>query len=72
MAVQTDVAPLFAQLHQNYNQNIEQPSLSPLRNRMERKSDNYEIKETTPIHTSKRGTDTEWAGPTPTCGRPKF
>ena len=63
MESQADMAHFFAQPHQNYNENIKQPSLRTFRNQAEQKSDNYEIKETTPIQTGRRGTDGEQAGP---------
>ena len=68
MAAQADMVHLFAQPHQNYNYNIEQPSLRTIRNRVEWKSDNYRIKETTFIQTGRRSADAEWAGTTPICG----
>ena len=68
MAAQADMVHLFAQPHQNYNYNIEQPSLRTIRNRVEWKSDNYRIKETTSIQTGRKGRDMEQAGPTSTCG----
>ena len=30
------------------------------------------MEETTPIQTGRKGTDAEWAGPSPMCGRQKF
>ena len=44
---------------------MEQPSLTTVRNQVERKSDNYGMKETTSIQTGRRGTDAQWAGHTP-------
>ena len=62
------MAHLFAQPHQNYNYNIEQPSVRTIRNQEVWKSDNYGVKGTTSIQTGKRGADMGWAGPTHTCG----
>ena len=36
-----------------------------VRNRVKWKSHNHRIKETIPIQTGRRGTDSQWAGPTP-------
>ena len=55
--------------HTNYKYTIEQPSLRTVRNRVEWKSDNYKIRETTSIQTGRMGRDAEQAGPTLTCGR---
>ena len=41
MVAQANMAPLFTQPHQNYNSNIEQPSLKNVRNRAEWKSGNH-------------------------------
>ena len=65
MATQADMARLFAQPHQNYNQNMEQPSLRNIGNRVEWKSDNYGIEETTSIQTGRRGTGMEQDGLSP-------
>ena len=62
MVAKADMAYLFAQPHENYSKNIEKLSLRNVRNQVEWKSDNYGIKETTSIQTSRRGGDTEWAG----------
>ena len=48
------------------------PSLRTIRNRVEWKSDNYKIKETTSIETGRRGADMDWGGPTSTCREQKF
>ena len=56
------MARLFTQPHQNYNYNIKQPPLRIIRNRVEWKSDNYGIKETTSTQT-ERAADAEWASP---------
>ena len=40
-----------------------------VKNWVERKSDNYGIKETASMKTGRRGVDTERAGPTPMCDR---
>ena len=55
------MAHLFAQPHDNYNLNVEQPSLRTIKNQVEWKYDNYRIKEITSIETGRRGTDEEWA-----------
>ena len=68
MVAKADMAYLFAQPHENYSKNIEKLSLRNVRNQVEWKSDNYGIKETTSIQTSRRGGDMEWPGPTSTCG----
>ena len=69
---QTHTARLLTQPHQSYNWNREQPSLRTVRNRVEWKSDNYRVKETTSIETGRRGADTEWADLSPMCGGWKF
>ena len=60
------MACLFAQPHQNYNYNIEQPPLRNVRGHSEWKSDNYGISETTSTQNGRKDVDIEWAGPTPT------
>ena len=59
---------LFSSLHDyiKITTKVEQPSLRTMGNQVEWKSDNYGIKGTT--QTGRRGTDAEWAGPTPACG----
>ena len=47
---------------------IENNHHSTVRNRVEWKSDNYRVKETTSIETGRRGADTEWADLSPMCG----
>ena len=64
MATQADMARLFAQPHQNYNYNTEPPPLGNVR--VEWKSDNYRIEETTSNQTGRWNTDMEWTGLTPT------
>ena len=66
MVTQAGVTHLVTQPHQNYNRNEGQPSFWNVRNRVEWKSDDYGIKETTSIQTGRRGTDTERVDPTPT------
>ena len=68
MAALVNTTCIFAHLHQNYNQNIEQPSVRNIRNQVEWKSDNYGIKATTSIQTCRKNGDEEWVGTTPTCG----
>ena len=67
MVAHVNMAHLLTQ-HQNYNQNIEQPSLRTVRNQVEWMSDNYRIKETTSIQAGTKGGDAEWTGPTSMCG----
>ena len=53
MVAQVNTARFLTQPHQHYNQNIEQPSLRTVKNRVEWKSDKYRIQETTSIQTGK-------------------
>ena len=67
MLAKVNMAHLLTQPHQNYNHHSE-----PSEIRIEKKSDIYEIKETTSVQNGRWDTDMEWAGPSPTCGGKKF